>query len=97
MSDVHCLICLTISCNNTVSNENERADDNDYITKNDVKCRWEDNFRDDYTLAFNIDNIQRGSILTETKMASTILNIIDDLYVNFKDIIYYPSHINEHS
>ena len=52
----------------------------------DVKCRWKDTFRDEYTSAFNIDNIQRvNSILTETltKMASTTQNIIDDLYVNF--------------
>ena len=45
MSDVHCPICLTISCNKTVSNENEyiQADNSDYITKKDVKCRWKDN------------------------------------------------------
>ena len=78
------LLCLTISCNKTVSNENEyiRADNNDYITRKDVKCRWKDNFRDDYTSAFNIDNIQRvNSLLTETltKLASTSHNIIDDL------------------
>ena len=96
MSDVHCPICLTISCNKTVSNENEytRADNSDYITKKDVKCRWKANLRDDYTSAFNIDNIQRvNSILTETltKMASTTQNIIDDLYVNFKDIFITPA------
>ena len=52
-----------------ISNENEytRADNSDYITKKDVKCRWKDNPRDEYTSAFNIDNIQReNSILTET-------------------------------
>ena len=40
MSDLHCPICLTISCNKTVSNENEyiRADNSDYITTKDVKC-----------------------------------------------------------
>ena len=44
-----------------------RTDNSDYITKKDVKCRWTDNFRDDYTSAFNIDNIQRENlILTET-------------------------------
>ena len=62
MSDVHCPICLTISCKKAVSNENEyiRADNSDYITK-------KGNFRDDYTSAFNIDKIQRViSILTET-------------------------------
>ena len=59
----------------------------------DVGCRWKDNLRDDYTSAFNIDNIQRiNSILTETltKMASTTQNISDDLYVNFKDIFITP-------
>ena len=86
-----CPICLTISCNKMVSNENEytRTDNSDYITKKDVKCRWKDNLRDDDTSSFNIDNIQRvNSILTETltKMASTTQNISDDLYVNFKDI-----------
>ena len=96
MSDVHCPICLTISCNKTVSNENEyiRADNSDYIIKKDVKCRWKDDLRDDYTSAFNIDNIQRvNSILTETltKMASTTQNIIDDLYVSFKDIFIAPT------
>ena len=50
------LYVLTISCNKTVSNEIEytRADNSDYITKKDVKCRWKDNFREDYTSAFNI-------------------------------------------
>ena len=40
MSDVDCPICLTISWNKMVSNENEytRADNCDYITKKDVKC-----------------------------------------------------------
>ena len=96
MSRVHCPICITISCNKTVSNENEytRADNSDYITKKDVQYRWKDNLRDDYTSAFNIDNIQRvNSILTETltKMASTTQNIIDYLYVNFKDIFITPA------
>ena len=96
MFDVHCPICLTIACNKTVSNENEyiRAHNRDYITKKVVKCRWKDNFRDDYTSAFNIDNIQRvNSILTETltKMASTTQNISDDFYVNFKDIFITPA------
>ena len=38
MSDVHCPICLTISCKKTVSNDTEsiRADYSDYITKKDV-------------------------------------------------------------
>ena len=38
MSDVHCPICLTISCKKTVSNENEyiHGDNSDYITKKDV-------------------------------------------------------------
>ena len=96
MSDVHCPICLTISCNKTVSNEIEytRADNSDYVTKKDVKCRWKDILRDDYTSAFNIDNIQTvNSILPETltKMAPTTQNIIDDLYVNFKDIFITPA------
>ena len=96
MSDVHCPICLTISCNKTASIENEyiRADNSDYIIKKDVKCRWKDDLRDDYTSAFNIDNIQRvNSILTETltKMASITQNIIDDLYVSFKDIFIAPA------
>ena len=54
-----CPICINSSCNKTVSNENEyiRADNSDYINKKYVKCRWTDNFRDDYTSAFNIDNI----------------------------------------
>ena len=36
MADVHCPICLTISCNKTVSTESEynmHADNSDYITK----------------------------------------------------------------
>ena len=45
MSNVHCPICLTISCNKTVSDENQyiRADNCDYIAKTDVKRRWKDN------------------------------------------------------
>ena len=43
MFDVHCPICLTISCNKTVSNENIHADNSDYNTKKDFKCRWKDN------------------------------------------------------
>ena len=39
--------------------ENIRADNSNFITMKDVKCKWKDNFRDDYTSAFNIDNIQR--------------------------------------
>ena len=56
--------------------------------------RWKDILRDAYTSAFNIDNIQTvNSILPETltKMASTTHNIIDDLYVNFKDIFITPA------
>ena len=70
-----------------------RADNSDYITMKDVKCRWE-NYRDDYTSGFNIDNIHRvNSILGETltKMTSTTQNIIDDLHVNFKDIFITPA------
>ena len=45
-SDVHCPICLTVSYNKMVSNENEyiRADNSDYITQKYVKCKWKDNF-----------------------------------------------------
>ena len=59
-----------------------------------LRSRWKDNLRDDYTSAFNNDNIQRvNSILTETltKMASTTQSIIDDLYVNFKNIFITPA------
>ena len=71
------LLCLTMSCNKTVSNENKyiHSDNSDYITKKDVKCRWKDNLRDDYTSAFNIENIQRvNSILTETLNNKIVLN-----------------------
>ena len=83
-----------VSMDVSSSIEDFYIDDSDYITKKDVKCRWKDNLRDDYTPAFNIDNIQRvNSILTETltKMVSTTQNIIDDLYVNFKDIFITPA------
>ena len=47
MSDVHRPTGLTISCNKTVSNEDDhkRIDNSDYIIiKKHVNCRWKDNF-----------------------------------------------------
>ena len=86
MSDVQCPICQSVSCNKTVSNENEliHVDNKDYIMKENGLCRWKDNFQNEYTSAFNSDTIQTvNSVLAETltNMASTTQDIIDNLFI----------------
>ena len=63
MSDVHCPVCLIFSSDkNIVTHHNEvenvTADNGNYNIKNNVTCKWNEQLREQYTLAFNIEEIE---------------------------------------
>ena len=63
MSDVHCPVCLFFSCDTTIVTyhnevENVTADNGNYNIKNSVTCKWNEQLREQYTLAFNIEEIE---------------------------------------
>ena len=62
MSDVHCPVCLFFSSDtNIVTHHNEvenvTANNCNYNIKNNVTCKWNEQLREQYTPAFNIEEI----------------------------------------
>ena len=64
MSDVNCPVCLIFSSDkNIVTHHNEvenvTADNGNYNIENNVTCKWNEPLREQYTLAFNIEEIEK--------------------------------------
>ena len=60
MSDVHCPICLVMSCNGELPSGkvNDCIDNSKYSVSNNVRCKWNEEMSEQYTLAFNLETIE---------------------------------------
>ena len=57
MSDVHCPVCLIMSCKSDVSSSEKNSDQ---ITKTEyAKCKWSPDLSNKYTASFNLEVIQQ--------------------------------------
>ena len=64
MSDVHCPVCIFFSCDEIIVTEyndveNDNADNSNYTIKNNVTCKWNEQLNEQYTLAFDIEAIEK--------------------------------------
>ena len=95
MSDVHCPVCLIISNESTVNDFEERIIDNiDYNRKDKVVIRWNQELSEQYTFAFNDENIaQFQKQLNDVfiNMSGISQEIIDGLYTTMKDLFFAPA------
>ena len=60
MSDVHCPVCVLISCKESYKkdkNVNKKANSK-YFIKNHVKTRWNQEHCEQYMLSFDIEHIK---------------------------------------
>ena len=60
LSDVHCPICVVMSCNGEVSsgNVNDRIYNSKYSVSNNVR-KWNEDMSEQYTSSFNMETIFR--------------------------------------
>ena len=62
MSDVHCPVCIVLSCKDVVITQyndfdNVVCDRSKYVIENNLICKWDDQLREQYTMEFNVDKI----------------------------------------
>ena len=99
MSDVHCPVCLIFSCDkNIVTHHNEvenvTADNGNYNIKNNVTCKWNEQLREQYTLAFNIVEIEKLHLEFKNilhKISYVTQDMINSLYTNMKNVFINPA------
>ena len=62
MSDVHCPVCIVLSCKDALITkyndfDNVVCDRSKYVIENNVICKWDEQLREQYTMEFNVDEI----------------------------------------
>ena len=62
ISDVHWPVCIVFSCKDAVITtyndfDNVVCDRSKYVIENNVICKWGDQLREQFTMKFNIDEI----------------------------------------
>ena len=78
MYDVNCPVCLIFLCDKTIVThhnevENVTADNGNYNIKNNVSCKWNEQLREQYILAFNIEEIEKLHLELKKYPAQNIL------------------------
>ena len=96
MSDVHCPICLVISCNDEVisARVNDCIDNSKYTVSKNVRCKWKEEMSEQYTISFNMEEIEKF----QTHLCNTVLNmsqvtqdVIDNMYICMKELFIQPA------
>ena len=96
MSDVHCPVCVLISCKESYKKDKNvnKKENSKYCIKNHVKNRWNQEHCEQYTLSFDIEHIKTlkdklNTILYD--MTITTENTIEQLYMEIKDVFIQPA------
>ena len=90
MSDGHCPVCIVFSCKDAVITKyndfyNVVCDLSKYVIENNVICRWDKQLREQYTMEFNVDEIntlQQQFIYVLQGIDHVTQHIVDSLYIN---------------
>ena len=90
ISVVHCHICIFFSCKDAVITkyndfDNVVCDRSKYAIENNVLCKWDAQLREQYTMEFNVDEI--NTLQHEFKnllqgIDHVTQHIVDSLYIN---------------
>ena len=96
MSDVHCPICLVMSCNSDVSTDkaNDCIDNSKYSVTTNVRCRWNEEMSEQYTLSFDMETIENFQIYLRNiilNMCKVTQDIIDNMYIDMKELFIQPA------
>ena len=85
-----------MSCNGELSSGivNDCIDNSKYSVSNNVRCKWNEDMSEQYTLAFNLETIEN----LQTHLRNTIFNmsqvtqdIIDNMYIDMKELFIQPA------
>ena len=91
LSDVHCPVYIIMSCTKSVLKEssNVTLNTHEYKKTKNIKCRWEQDLSNEYTLSFNIEEIQNFQLQLNhilSQISNVTQTMVDNLYTHMNDI-----------